>query len=102
MANVTENGVCYDLTATPFFVDYRGVRFYFSSNSHAKKFEDKIKVKSEWMSDSFTRRFHFKVDAAMIAVMQLYCQVETRGFRILYNNVEYRRREDVCLTSQIL
>jgi YHS domain-containing protein len=82
MSNPTVNGVYYDVKNSPITVDYKGYRYHFSSVTHADKFRTKVKIREEWLTHSFTRRFHFTVDASTISVLQLYMQVETRGFFI--------------------
>lgn len=83
MGNLTRNGVCYDLERTPFYYDWQGYRFYFSSHTHERNFYTRLTMKCDWMTDSMSRRFHFRVQSDLIAVFQLYEVVETRGFRVL-------------------
>lgn len=78
----TKNGVVYDLRNSPFRATYLVYDFYFSSGTHMAKFVEKLVTRTEWLTDSLSRRFHFNVQADLIAVLQLYCQVETRGFLI--------------------
>lgn len=81
----TKNGVVYDLSLSPFEVSWKEYTFVFSSAVHAAKFDSKLSVRIEWLTDSLSRRFHVCVDAAVIAVMQLYMQTETRGFYVVDN-----------------
>lgn len=83
MADLTRNGVCYRLNTSPFYEDYKGYRFYFSSETHRRNFHSKVRIKEDWLSDSLSRRFHFHVDASEIAVFQLYWQIESRGFYVV-------------------
>lgn len=95
-SNLTRNGVCYDVENSPFWEEVGGFRFYFSSETHRKNFFAKAKVKELWLTDSLTRRFHFEVDASVLALFQLYWQIETRGFYIVSEcGCEYRSLEDV-------
>ena len=95
----TKNGVEYNLNASPYKCTWRGLEFFFSSAIHLQKFQDKLGSRIEWMNDSMTRRFHFSVELDYIAVIQLYCQIETRGF--LINDVNKSRwydcRENITL-----
>lgn len=83
MASLTKSGVCYTVRESPFYQDWAGYRFYFSSEVHRRNFFAKARIKELWLSDSFSRRFHFHVDASLIAVFQLYRQIETRGFYVV-------------------
>lgn len=80
MAKLSPYGVCYDIKESPFTVDLNGYQFKFSSVKHLDSFKAKYKVKEEWLSDSLSRRFKMPVSADVLALFQLYSQVETRGF----------------------
>lgn len=96
MTELTKYGVCYNLHDTPYSVEYSGYKFYFSTYSNEKKFVQKARIKEEWLTDSLSRRFHFVVDASLIAIFQLYNQIENRGFYVV--NVfgeEYNSLNDI-------
>ena len=78
----TVNGVYYNVAHSPLEVVRYGYRYKFSSQTHRDKFALKAKVREEWLCDSLSRRFKFHVDCPVIADMQLYLQVETRGFYV--------------------
>ena len=82
-AELTANGVCYNLKRSPYTYEYFGFRFYFSSRTHLKNFVEKATMKQEWLCDSLTRRFKYDVDASTLAVFQLYNTIETRGFHVV-------------------
>lgn len=75
----TEYGVEYNLARSEYRYLYGVYELRFSSATHLKKFVDQVDVKTEWLSDSLSRRFHFAINADLIAVLQLYIRVETRG-----------------------
>lgn len=95
--NLTPSGVCYDLKNTPFHCAYDGYEWYFSSHTHLLKFQQKARIKTDWLSDSLTNRFHFTIEASQIALFQLYRQVETRGFYVIdYDKAkEYNSISDI-------
>lgn len=98
--DLTPNGVCYDLRRSPYFVEYIGYRFMFSSRNHADNFIAKLTMKQEWLCDSLSRRFKYTVDASTLAVFQLYNQVETRGFHVvrLIDGRAFNERGDLNFT----
>lgn len=79
---LTRHGVCYDLEHSPFFSTWSSFIFFFSSMKHKESFDSKINVRIPWLNDSLSRRFKMKVDVDVLAVFQLYNQVETRGFYV--------------------
>lgn len=95
----TRHGVEYDLSRSPYRYICGYFEFSFSSPKHLESFKDKMQQRIDWMRDSFKRRFHFEIDTDLIALMQLYCLVETRGFHVrnLITNEVYRCRENIIL-----
>lgn len=79
---ITRYGVCYDLSRTPYTHIAYGFEFAFSSVHHQRKFAENLEKRVGWLTDSMSRRFRFRVDCTLIAVFQLYNQVETRGFHV--------------------
>ena len=78
----TKNGIEYDLTRTPYSSTWECYTFFFSSATHLEKFEYRRQARIDWLCDSLSRRFHVEIDASVLAVFQLYMQIETRGFRV--------------------
>ena len=96
-AKLTPYGVCYDLSDSPFTFRVGGYQFNFSSVKHMEAFKAKRGVKTEWLSDSLSRRFKMPIDASLLAIFQLYNQVETRGFFVhdLMNGVIYTAADQI-------
>lgn len=87
---LTRNGVCYDLRETPYIYEWRGITYHFSSEGHRAKFIRDLRKKELWLDDSLSRRFKVTISMPILADLQLYTQVETRGFYIVTNdNAEY-------------
>ncbi len=86
MAKLTAQGVCYDLEETPYVWEWRGVLWHFSSAPHMSKFRREVRKRELWLIDSLTRRFGASMHLEIVADIQLYIQVETRGFYIVTND----------------
>lgn len=78
----TRNGVVYDLRFSEYEHTFWPLKFRFSSMTHLQKFAERVPVKVEWLNDSMKRRFHLEVDFTILAALQCYMQVETRGFMV--------------------
>ena len=77
-------GVWYDLDASPYSVYRHGMEFKFSSSTHAERFRLLVSEREEKMGRELARRVGCKsVDMDIPACIQLYRQLETRGFLIL-------------------
>ena len=95
MVKMTKSGVVYDVKNSPFQVERNGYIFKFSSESHRHKFIREAKIKEEWLNDSLSRRFRIKVDFILLADIQLYQQIEQRGFYI-YDTINKEGYDDIC------
>lgn len=89
---MTRNGVVYDLRFSEYEYTFYPLTFLFSSESHREKFAERVNVKVDWLNDSFSKRFHIEVRVDLLAALQCYMQVETRGFRV--RNIETGRWYD--------
>ena len=94
---VNENGICYDLRDSPFYVIWDGMEFMFSSRSHATKFKDRLYSHIKSVNGSLRQRFKVKVNVAPIAAIQLYNRIETRGFDIVKDGEEFLCLDDLLL-----
>ena len=95
MVKMTKSGVVYDVKNSPFQVERNGYIFKFSSEPHRHKFIREAKIKEEWLNDSLSRRFRIQVDLILLADIQLYQQIEQRGFYI-YDTINKEGYDDVC------
>lgn len=83
MVELSPSGVCYDLANTPFIFERNGIEYHFSSITHRNKFIRDITIREEWLSDSLSRRFNATVNCSVLAGLQLYSQIEKRGYYII-------------------
>lgn len=98
MARLTAQGVCYDLEDTPYLWVWRGIIWHFSSAPHMSKFRREVRKRELWLNDSLSRRFGATMRLEIVADIQLYCQVETRGFYIETNDgAVYQDASQICI-----
>lgn len=103
MARLTNQGVCYDLTETPYTYDWRGVTWHFSSAPHRGKFVRELRKRENWLRDSLSRRFGCTVQLDIVADIQLYRQIETRGFYLITNDgAEYTDAAQIMIVPNDL
>lgn len=81
---ITRRGVCYELDKSPYFIQFSGILFYFSSKQHLHKFEQGIidDVFYNPISSSLSRRTRSLVKFFWIDLIGFYRLIETRGFYI--------------------
>ena len=99
MVEITENGVCYDLENTPYTFNRKGIEYHFSSETHRGKFVRNIVKREEWLADSLSRRFKVKFDGSLLAGLQLYSQVESRGYYVVVEGEVCKCRGEVQLAG---
>ena len=97
MPNLTKSGVCYELSESPFKVSHGVFTYYFSSYTHMLKFKRKMVERIDWLNDSFSKRFKVKVVAPELAMLQLYMQIEKRGFHVRRLNNVYTSPSDLIV-----
>ena len=93
---LSKYGVCYSLPESPYRAEVMGFVFHFSTPNHQRKFMESARVRCEWLSDSLTRRFHYAVGADILALFQLYEQVESRGFYVVSDDGTVYRSVSDC------
>lgn len=89
---MTRDGVVYDLRFSEYEYTFFPLMFRFSSETPLKKFSERVNAKVEWLNDSLSRRFHIELRVDLLAALQCYMQVETRGF--LVRDIEQGRWYD--------
>ena len=80
---ITRNGVCYDLTISPYRHTVDGLTYYFSSKPHHDKFKKKLKENRDIVNYSLTKLINYNVDVSQLADVVLYRKIETRGYLIV-------------------
>ena len=85
-ASQTKSPICYDLHNTDWQAVAGNYTFNFSTMRHRDKFLHDSRIKTEWMNDSMSRRFHMCCMFDTLALFQLYMQIEGRGF-LVFDNV---------------
>lgn len=99
---LSKYGVCYDLAESPYTAEVLGFVFRFSTANLQRRFMESARVRCEWLTDSLGRRFHYSVQADVLALFQLYEQVESRGFYVeAPDGAVYRSTGDVGFEVRI-
>lgn len=101
MTNLTRNGVCKNLTNSPYvfteLIDDKQIDFHFSSVLHLNNFKEKRTKNYAMLYNYLYKRFKFKCNCRLLADCNLYQKVETRGFYIKYDEKVY-----LCPSNMIL
>lgn len=102
MVDLTRNGVCYQLDESPYIFEWRGICWHFSSEPHRAKFIRNVRDREMWLDDSLSRRFKCTVHLPIVADVQLYSQIEKRGFYVCTNDgAEYRSAASVYVAADM-
>ena len=99
---ITKNGVCYNLEESPYSYEWRGIVYFFSSAPHMMKFKREIIKREAWLDDSLSKRFKCTIHLPILADIQLYTMVETRGFFIQTNDgMEYHTPSSIFVLADM-
>ena len=102
MSKLTKYGICYNLRESPYRHTWRGITYCFSSRVHLKNFIRDVVKKEEWLDDSLSRRFKCTVHLPILADIQLYHNIETRGFHIVTDDgAEYDSAQSVYVEANM-
>ena len=82
-ASQAKSPVCNDLRKSQWVAEAQKYRFHFSTVAHRDKFLAEAEKRMEWLSDSMSHRFHMPCDFSILALFQLYQQIEGRGFFVV-------------------
>lgn len=80
---------------SPYFIDKKGLRFYFSSNFNKERF---VKSFDEYVKNEnrkLINRYKVNIDLAQYMALSLYKKIEKRGFRVLHIKDGYYL-QDIC------
>lgn len=87
----------YNMDETPYILENDGVTYYFSTFLHLTKYKRLYNENRKLVSERLSARYRVYIQCNLLADINLYIKVETRGFKIVdRNGVEY-----IC-PSQVL
>lgn len=79
---MSKRGICYTLSASPYFAQYFDVKLFFSSKSYLEKFNDTFGPIRARIECEMLRRFGVECDMSLVALLKAYRMIEKRGFYI--------------------
>lgn len=83
---VTVNGIYNNIDESTYYSDIvdnnKTYRFYFSSQSYVKKFEERINEYIITESQKLNLKYNSKIEASIMLIFNFYSKLETRGFRV--------------------
>lgn len=89
----SRNGIFYNLSESPWRLSRHGMIFYFSSETHYNRFLREVDKRERQMTETMSHRVGCFVNMEIPACVQLYRQVEQRGFLVridlIIDNVVY-------------
>ena len=98
----TVKGICLNLNESEYFLKYRGLIFYFSSEFYKKKFADNIQNYIENETFKLQVRYNININFDELFMISLYKKIEKRGFRI-YDELNKKEITSSCgIGSQIV
>lgn len=94
---MTRNGVVYNLPKSPYIVERKGIKFYFSSENHREKFLECSEDNTNTITYSLYKRFKVWLMCEELCDLVLYNKVETRGFYVTIDGEEYKCLNEITL-----
>ena len=104
MKDLTRNGVAKNLAKSPYvfteIIDGKELSLAFSSKLHLNNFVEKRSENYNMIYNYIYKRFKYKVDCQMLADLNLYKKIESRGFYIKYNKKEFLCPSQIILSGE--
>lgn len=85
---MSAKGICYSLEKSPYRVNVNNFTYFFSSKRYADKFRDNLLENRELFNSQWTSRMKIPFESNAMADIQLYQQIEKRGFFVLIDGEE--------------
>lgn len=92
---MTKNGIEYNLIKSPYYVRVNQISIgneillFFSSQKNALKFSEKYKDYTNEFNLKYSLKFKIDIDLTLVSIINLYQQIEHRGFYIKINGSEF-------------
>lgn len=93
----TRNGIYYNLKKSEYTVEVNNIKYFFSSQRHLEKFLEQLEENREILAYSLYKRFKVWVSADELFDLVLYNKIESRGFLIEIEGVDYECLESLRL-----
>ena len=104
MNDLTRNGVAKDLSKSPYIysvlTEKDVLHLYFSSKLHMKRFAEKRDDNYNMIYNYIYKRFKYQVDCRLLADLNLYQKIETRGFYVRLNKEVYLCPDNITLNGE--
>ena len=86
------------LQESKYFVEERGITYYFSTELHKLKFMKRLEENRKEVNARIYKRYRVNLHSDYLADLYLYQVIENRGFYIKVNNLnEYKSNDDFLL-----
>lgn len=86
------------LQESKYFVEERGITYYFSTELHKLKFMKRLEENRKEVTDRLYKRYRSCLHSDYLADLYLYQTIENRGFYIkLYNGQSYKSNDEFLL-----
>lgn len=87
---------------SPFYLDRKGLRFYFSSELNRTRFNNQYKNYLVEENTKLNNRYLFSVDLSIPLLLSLYLKIEKRGFKVLRIDDNFKLNKDIKFSTIIL
>lgn len=101
MVKMSRYNVFYDLSISPYMKELDEILFVFSSKWHKDKFTKQYKDFVLQQNSRFKEKYLIDLNFEKLFLLQLYQRIESRGFFIKINGVEYTCPKSVKLNGVI-
>lgn len=95
----TKNGIELELNKSKYIVEFKSLKFYFSSELYKNKFNEQLKDYINIENLKIDNKYKVLIDLSEYLAVSLYKKIEKRGFLVYYGNVNL---EETYFTNLIV
>lgn len=97
-----DNIIYYNINESDYTIDYKNLKFYFSSKYYRDKFRNRYKSFIQEENYKLQSRFNINLDFREMLLFYLYQRIEKRGFKVeILNNNEWANINEFSFKSNL-
>lgn len=78
----TVKGICLNINESEYYLKYKGLIFYFSSEFYKNKFTNEVNHYIENETLKIQVKYNININLDILFMLSLYKKIEKRGFRV--------------------
>lgn len=93
-----KSNVCYNLSKSEYYTEFKGYKFYFSSFFNTQRFTSKLIETIEKETLKLNAKYRTTINSDIVVALYLYQLIEKRGFYVIdYKGLPVSKNYEVVM-----